>query len=189
MSLKYSIEVGVQSLNIGPEHHDIFRGRGMDHVEMTLLDVLHKYEDISQREISMKCGISLGMANLLIKKFAKVGLIKIEQLSGKKVKYILTPKGFSVLTRKTIDYISDSYAAILKIKAHMSDTICRHYGNGEQILIYGARDEVYHVLMEVLKEQGRMFDRIDDYAGIEKFLHWDLDVRDGVFLFERGDGK
>ena len=155
----------------------------MDHVEMTVLEALHTYEDLSQRDLSMKCGISLGMANLLIKKFAKMGHIKIEQLSDKKVKYILTPKGFSVLSRKTIEYISHSYAAIYKIKAHMRDTIHHHYGDGEPIIIYGARDEVYHVLMEVLKEQGRTYQITEDITGVTKFLHWDHNLGQGVFLF------
>jgi len=51
-------------------------GLFLETVEMTLLEVLNDYSEISQREISSKVGISLGMVNILINKFAKVGPCK-----------------------------------------------------------------------------------------------------------------
>lgn len=157
----------------------------MEPIELTVLEAIHTYEDISQRELSNTCGISLGMVNLLIKKFAQVGLIKIEQLNGKRVRYILTPNGFSVLSKKTIDYIARSYTAILKIKSHITDTLNRHYSDGEPVLIYGTRDEVYNVLMEVLKEQGRNHSHTDKPPQQTKYVHWDATHAEGIFLFTK----
>ena len=157
----------------------------MEPIELSVLEAIRQYDDISQRELSNKVGISLGTVNLLVHKFAKVGLIKIEQLSGKKVKYILTPNGFSVLSRKTIDYISRSYTAVLKIKAHMTDVIKHHYHDDEEVLVFCAQDEVFVVLVEVLKEQGRTYRMIEktETDMLSKFVHWDVELETrGVFL-------
>ena len=171
----------------------------MESLEISVLEVIRAYDNISQRDISTKVGLSLGTVNLLIHKFAKVGLIKIEQLNGKKVQYILTPQGFAVLSKKTIDYISRSYSAVLKIKNHMSEVLNHHYIEGEDVLIFGVRDEVFAVLVEVLKEQGRGYRVIDvgegkgqgqgtgedqgQGQGEGKFVHWDVAlVGVGVFL-------
>ena len=158
----------------------------MEPVELSMLEVISKYGVISQRDISDYVGVSLGMVNLLIQKFVKIGLIKIEHLNGKKVKYILTPKGISVLSKKTFEYISRSYTAILQIKSHMNDIIENHYDHDEEILIYGAQDEIYLVLIELLKSKNRKFKRVDHIHAGQKVLHWDDGLMDvGVFLLGR----
>lgn len=154
----------------------------MEIYEMSVLEVISKYDEISQRDISNRVGISLGMVNLLIHKFIKVGLVKVENLNGNKVKYILTPNGFSVLTKKTVDYISRSYTAILKVKAHMNDVLKCNYAEDELVLIYGAQDEIYDVLVEVLKNNQIEYKSIDNYADIEKFVHWEAEINQGIFL-------
>lgn len=164
----------------------------MEPIELTVLQAIHSYEEISQRDLSSQCGISLGTVNLLIKKFVQVGLIKIEQLNGKKAKYILTPKGFSVLSKKSLDYIARSYTAVLKVKSHIHETLSHHYAEGESVVIYGARDEIFAVLVEVLKEQGRSYKFIEELPESAKFVHWDGMLKRGIFLFgdlvAMGDG-
>lgn len=154
----------------------------MDLYEMSVLEVISKYDEISQRDISNRVGISLGMVNLLIHKFVKVGLVKVESLNGKKVKYILTPNGFSFLTKKTVDYISRSYSAVLKVKAHMGEILQKHYIDGEIVLIYGANDEIYDVLLEVLKSRDVAYKTIENYENINKFVHWEVEIQHGIFL-------
>lgn len=154
----------------------------MEIYEMSVLEVINKHDEISQRDISERVGISLGTVNLLINKFVKVGLVKVESLNGKKVKYILTPGGFAVLTKKTVDYISRSYSAILKVKAYMHDVLRFHYSEGEVVLIYGARDEVYDVLLEVLKSREIEHKTIETYVGVKKFVHWESEIEEGIFL-------
>lgn len=154
----------------------------MEMYEMSVLEVISKYDEISQRDISNRVGISLGMVNLLIHKFVKVGLVKVESLNGKKVKYILTPNGFSFLTKKTVDYISRSYSAVLKVKAHMDEVLHNHYTDGEVVLIYGAQDEIYDVLLEVLKSRDIPYKTLENYDNISKFVHWEVEIQHGIFL-------
>lgn len=154
----------------------------MDLFEINMLEVIHKNESISQREISSEVGISLGMVNLLIKKFIKTGLIKAERLTGNKVKYMLTAQGFTYLSKKTLDYISRSYNAVLKIQETMLEVIERHYEKDEIINIYGFHDEVGEILVSLLKQHGYGYRWIEAPEGVEKYVQWQ-DVRDrGVFL-------
>ena len=66
----------------------------MQDVEVLILEELEKNSDITQRELSEKTGLSLGMVNLLLKKFIKKGFVKLERLNSKSFRYILTPEGF-----------------------------------------------------------------------------------------------
>ncbi|MBU0897495.1 MAG: MarR family EPS-associated transcriptional regulator [Candidatus Omnitrophica bacterium] len=63
------------------------------------LRILSSNGHFTQRDLSAHLGISLGKANYLIQKLIRKGLVKIENFSKgdnklKKIKYILTKRGF-----------------------------------------------------------------------------------------------
>ena len=61
--------------------------------EFKVLSHLHENESTTQRHISKRTGLSLGSVNLLLKKMVRKGLVKIERLNKRTVRYILTPRG------------------------------------------------------------------------------------------------
>ncbi len=158
----------------------------MDLYEINMLEVIHKHDYISQRDISSEVGISLGMVNLLIKKFAKTGLIKAEKLSGNKVKYILTPTGFTYLSKKTVDYISRSYKAVLKIQNHMISVLEENFEKNEIVYIYGMEDEVAEILVDLLKLNGYKYHWVVEKEIKEgmKFVQWQDAGNDGIFILK-----
>lgn len=64
----------------------------MEESELLILEIIENNSSVTQREISKKSGLSLGMVNLLLKKFVKKGFVKLERLDGKSFRYILTLK-------------------------------------------------------------------------------------------------
>lgn len=65
---------------------------------------------ITQRDLSLKLGISLGKTNYLLRELTKKGLIKIKNFSRnpgklKKIGYILTKKGFNEKLRLTYHFL------------------------------------------------------------------------------------
>jgi len=62
----------------------------MEH-EYRVLNHLQENEITTQRKISSNTGLSLGAVNLLLKKMVRKGLIKVEKLNARTVRYILTP--------------------------------------------------------------------------------------------------
>ena len=62
--------------------------------EVLILEEIEKNPNTNQRDLSEKTGLSLGMVNLLLKKFIKKGFVKLERLNSRSFRYILTPEGF-----------------------------------------------------------------------------------------------
>jgi len=65
---------------------------------------------ITQRDLSLKLGVSLGKTNYLIQELAKKGLIKANNFSKnpeklKKINYFLTKKGFNEKLRLTYHFM------------------------------------------------------------------------------------
>ena len=61
----------------------------MQDVEVLILEELEKNPDVTQRDLSEKTGLSLGMVNMLLKKFVKKGFVKLEKLNSRSFRYIL----------------------------------------------------------------------------------------------------
>ena len=63
--------------------------------EYRVIDEVSKNNRLTQREVSRRVGISLGMAKLILKRLARRGYIKVKGLNRRGLEYVLTPKGFS----------------------------------------------------------------------------------------------
>jgi DNA-binding MarR family transcriptional regulator len=123
----------------------------MDEKITDVLKILDREDSPSQREIAKQTGFSVGLVNTLIKKCAKKGLVKIERLNSRNIKYILTPEGIKEKTRKTIDYIKRSYQAIQQLQNRVTELALKHSSEGKEIYIYNEEnDEIYELVINTL---------------------------------------
>jgi DNA-binding Lrp family transcriptional regulator len=60
---------------------------------------------ISQRELSSRLGIALGLTNMLVRNLVKKGYVRASQAGWKRRLYALTPDGFSHKIQLTASYI------------------------------------------------------------------------------------
>ena len=80
----------------------------MEKNEIKALRLLEAFEENpaqTQRDLSKKLRISLGMVNTFTKRLAKKGFFKVRTIPGARAQYILTPKGIAEKARLTYQYI------------------------------------------------------------------------------------
>ncbi|OPL11774.1 MAG: hypothetical protein AVO34_07870, partial [Firmicutes bacterium ML8_F2] len=99
--------------------------------EYEVLTHLSKNEITTQRQISRGTGLSLGTVNLLLKKMVRKGLIKIERLNARTMRYILTPQGMEEKTRLAYRYVRDSYHQIMRINRVLDRLLSGRTGEGD----------------------------------------------------------
>ncbi len=158
----------------------------MDQKMTDVLNILASGDNLSQRDIAKKTGISLGLVNLLIKKCAKKGLLKIERLNSRNIRYIVTPSGIKEMTKKTIDYVKKSYRAIQEIQGKVLEIGLKHKAQGKDIwLLKEKNDEVFELVSNTLKENDIDFNVVDNPVKIKSsnkgdrgtvLYHWDPDL-------------
>ena len=124
------------------ESPNIFKPSGQMR-DLRLLEELEKNPIVSQRELSHKFGIALGVTNACLKRMARKGLIRIRGLNHRKIGYYLTPKGFAERARLSfhlISYIVQHYSELKKI---ISQRLLEMQGDGlQRIAFYGVSDEM-----------------------------------------------
>jgi DNA-binding Lrp family transcriptional regulator len=104
--------------------------------ELKILQRLEENSHISQRELSRKVGIALGVTNACLKKMVEKGLIKIKGVNHKRIGYYLTPKGFQEKSRLTYNYLKRTVHFYLEAKQEISAKL-------EEICAAGAKTVVF----------------------------------------------
>jgi DNA-binding MarR family transcriptional regulator len=62
----------------------------------------------SQRELSRRLNLSLGLVNTFLKRLVNKGYFKVKTMPSNRVKYFLTPEGVARKTRLTVEYLQYS---------------------------------------------------------------------------------
>ena len=111
---------------------------GNDNITLQILDELSKGSTITQRTLSSKLNIALGLVNTYIKRLAKKGYIKIKKGPMNRVKYVLTPAGFTHRVGLTYDYMHNSINYFKSARKKIDDIYQKMIANGvKEILIWG----------------------------------------------------
>jgi DNA-binding MarR family transcriptional regulator len=145
--------------------------------EILILEELEKNSNITQRDLSEKTGLSLGMVNILLKKFIKKGFVKLERLNSKSFRYILTPEGFKEKSKKTIEYMKIYYRRTLLIKQNI-ERITQRYGRNRTYVLFGKDKEMKEIIEGILKELRVKYITENDLEKIEStnvVLYWNVE--------------
>src|SRR6056297_756730 len=147
--------------------------------EVDLLHILNKNNNLTQREISNEVNISLGMVNYLIKKFTKKGLVKIEKINSKNLRYILTPKGMRELSKRSLDYIKNSYRAVQNVKFKLRRIVNDINKRGKKICHIDKNNEISELVISFFEENKIEYSLVNCIDEIEDkknaaFICWNL---------------
>lgn len=73
------------------------------------MDLIHKNPDITQRELAIKTGVSLGSVHYCVKSLAQKGWVKAENFKKNPHKYtylyLLTPEGIIQKSKLAYDFL------------------------------------------------------------------------------------
>jgi predicted transcriptional regulator len=129
---------------------------------LEILDEISNNDKVTQREISRKVGIALGLANFYVKRLVQKGYVEVTYLERNRLGYLITPKGIAEKSRLTYSYIQRSYQYVRKVRVRMRDhlIVLAREGVG-MVVIYGAGD-MAEVAYLALQEAGMKLTAVVD---------------------------
>jgi DNA-binding MarR family transcriptional regulator len=103
-----------------------------------ILEEVSKNHQISQRALSERLGVALGLTNLYLKRLIKKGYIKVKGIPGKRYLYYLTPTGFTEKTALSMQYMQFSWNFFQGIRAQWREQFQRLAAQGvKQVVLCG----------------------------------------------------
>ena len=82
-----------------------------------ILDEVAKDHRISQRALSERLGVALGLTNIYLKRLINKGFIKVKGIPGKRYFYYVTPRGFAEKSALSLSYMQFSWRYYQEIRA------------------------------------------------------------------------
>ena len=106
---------------------------------LSLLEAIDGEEYQSQRALSKKLNMSLGLVNTFIKNLTNQGIFETSKLSNNRVRYILSPQGVVKKANLTKQYLSYSISYYNEIKKRIEETLKRlEKQGGKKFVFYGS---------------------------------------------------
>ena len=151
----------------------------MDNKEIRSLKILEEIDSdqkLTQRDLSKKLDISLGLANSFVKRLANKGYLKITTIPKSRIKYILTPKGVAEKTRLTYQYIQFSFEFYRKTRKKLRELFKGLNARGVKRIVFFGVSEFAEIAYISLQETPiKIVALVDDEEAGEELIGYKVE--------------
>jgi DNA-binding MarR family transcriptional regulator len=119
---------------------------------LQILDELSNNDSLTQRDLSGRLGIALGLVNSYIKNLVAKGYITVKAIPTKRYAYYLTPKGFTEKTKLTYDLLHDYTRVYREARKNLKQLFHDLQENGMKRIVFAGSDEVAEIAYITLQE-------------------------------------
>ena len=122
------------------------------HRSLQILSELSDNDSLTQRDLSGRLGIALGLVNSYIKNLMAKGLITVKAIPPRRYAYYLTPKGFAEKTRLTYNLLQDYTRIYREARANFKRLFSELSSDGVKTVVFAGADEVAEIAFLTLQE-------------------------------------
>jgi len=119
---------------------------------LLILEELSNDDSVTQRDLSRRLGIALGLVNSYIKNLVSKGYVTVKAIPAKRYAYYLTPKGFTEKTRLTYDLLHDYTRVYRETRSNLKKLFRELQESGVRRVIFAGADEVAEIAYITLQE-------------------------------------
>lgn len=142
---------------------------------LQILDELSNNDALTQRDLSQRLGIALGLVNSYIKNLVAKGYLTVRNIPSKRYAYYLTPKGFSEKSRLAYDLLQDYTRIYREAKNNYKNLFHRLELDGVKTVLFAGADEVAEFAYITLQDTSlRLAGVVDNELAGEKFFGKDI---------------
>lgn len=87
--------------------------------DLELLEAVAQNRAITQRTLSRRLGVALGLTNLYVKRLVRKGYIKCVNVRPNRLLYLITPQGIAAKTRLTYEFMNYSLILYRQVRKHL----------------------------------------------------------------------
>ena len=144
--------------------------KSADRHALEVLEAVAADASITQRSLSTRLGIALGLTNVYVRRMTRKGFIKCVGIRSNRLRYLITPKGIAEKARLTYQFMDYSLRLYAQVRCHLRETLVVLVSSGHaRIGIYGT-GEAAELAYLSMKELGLEPTVVLDQNGQGEFL-------------------
>jgi DNA-binding Lrp family transcriptional regulator len=133
--------------------------------DLRLLEAVEQNSRITQRGLSTKLGIALGLTNIYLKRLARKGYIKCVNVQSNRLTYLITPRGIAEKARLTYEFIDYSLHLYGEVRRHMRLMLGERAVPGCRVSIYGRGEAAELAYLSLVENRLPPIAIFDDEGG------------------------
>lgn len=122
-------------------------------LDLQLLEALEQDGSSSQRTLSLRLGIALGLTNLYVKRLVRKGYVKCVTVSPNRLAYLVTPRGIARKARLTYEFMKYSLDFYRDARQHLRRSLAGAVQANQRVAIYGVGDAAELVFL-LIRDMG-----------------------------------
>lgn len=122
--------------------------------DMHLLNEVTQSPDATQRDLAKRIGVALGLTNLMLRRLAKKGYIKIVNVKRSRLRYLITPNGVMEKARLTREYLEYSLFFYRRVRSFLRERLVRMAEAGERRVLLWGTGELAEIAYLTIQEMG-----------------------------------
>ncbi len=143
---------------------------------LRLMGEIDRDGDHSQRELSQRLDLSLGLVNTFLKRLVSKGYSKVTTLPKNRLKYFLTPEGIARKSKLTVEYLHYSMNFYRDIKLLLLKKYKEMETNNVQSILFWGAGEVADLAYLYLQQTNiQLAGIIDDEKQGKKFFNFKIE--------------
>lgn len=138
--------------------------------DLQALEAIAENERITQRRLSTRLGIALGLTNLYLKRLVRKGYVKCVSIQSNRIRYLITPSGIAEKTRLSYEFMDYSLHLYGQVRQHLRHVLePLALGDRRRVAVFGSGEAAELAYLSILE------------MGLELVAVFDSEPR-GVFL-------
>ena len=155
------------------------------HKSLQILNELSGNDSLTQRDLSSRLDIALGLVNSYIKNLISKGFITVKSIPPRRYAYFLTPKGFAEKTRLSYHLLQDYTRIYREARSGLKALFFELRAEGVKHVAFAGADEVAEIAYITLQEMDmELSGVVDEELAGRKFFGRDIMPISGIQAME-----
>jgi len=137
------------------------RPASSDDAELSILENIYSSQKrslaVTQRDLAEAAGLSLGMTNALLKRFADKGWLMLKKLNSRNIQYALTPEGVNEIAHRTYRYFRRTARAAGLYKDRIESWVISKKREGASRIVFAGVSDLDFLFEYASERHGLIF--------------------------------
>lgn len=115
-----------------------------------ILELLAADPNLTQRALAQRSGMSHGLANIILRRCIRIGMVKAKNVDGRRLRYFVTPKGVQHVMKRSLGYVQRTLESYRTLRGGIEALVDRLRSEGKTHFVVVGEGDVPEIVRNVV---------------------------------------